>query len=51
MSYLRRIAGVTRHHIRKYDIKTNLKIKKDIVEKVNSKRLSNFDHVARMNEN
>jgi len=52
MSCLRHIAGVTRQDcVRNEVIRSNLKIKKDIVEKVELRRLSYFGHVARMNQN
>jgi len=52
MSCLRRIARVTRHdRVRNEVIRSNLKIKRDIVEKVELRRLSYFGHVARMNQN
>jgi hypothetical protein len=50
MSCLRRIAGVIRHDRNRNDVsRTNVKINRDIVEKVTMKRLGYFDHVARMN--
>jgi len=52
MSCLRRIAGVTRRdRVRNEVIRSNLKIKRDIVEKVELRRLSYVGHVARVNQN
>jgi len=52
MSCLRRIAGVTRQDcIRNEVIRSNLKIRRDIVQNVQSRRLSYFGHVARMGQN
>jgi len=52
MSCLRRIAGVTRQdRVRNEVIRSNLKMKRDIVERVELRRLSYFGHVARMNQN
>jgi hypothetical protein len=52
MSCLRRIAGVTRlDRVRNEDIRNNLKIRRDIVEKVELRRISYFGHVARMDQN
>jgi len=46
------ITGVTRQdRVRNEVIRSNLKIKRDIVEKVELRRLSYFGHVARMNQN
>jgi len=52
MSCLRRIAGVSRQdRVKNEAMGSNLKIKRDIVEKVELRRLSYFGHVARMNQN
>jgi len=52
MRCLRRIAGVTRQDCVKNEvIRRNLKIIRDIVEKVELRRLSYFGHVARMDHN
>jgi len=46
------IAGVTRQdRVRNEVIRSNLKIRRDIVEKVELRRLSYFGHAARMNQN
>jgi len=45
------VAGVTRQdRLRNEVIRSNLKIKSDIVEKVELRRRSYFGHVARMNQ-
>jgi len=53
MSLLRRIARAMRQedHVRNEVIQSNLKIKRDIVEKVELRQQSYFGHVARMNQN
>jgi len=52
MSCLRRMAGVTRQdRVRNEVIWSNLKMKRDIGETVELRRLSYFGHVARMNQN
>ena len=51
MSCLRRIAGVSRRdRIRNEDIKRNLSIRRDIIEKVEIRRLRYFGHVSRMEQ-
>jgi len=52
MSCVRRITGVMRQdRVRNKVIRSNLKIRRDIVEKVGLRRLSYFGHVARMDQN
>jgi len=52
LSCLRRIAGVTRQgRVRNEVIRSNLEIRRDIVEKVELRRLSYLGHVARINQN
>jgi len=51
ISCLRRIAGVTRQdRVRNEVIRSNFNIKRDIVEKVDLRRVSYFCHVARMDQ-
>jgi len=52
MSCLRRTAGVTRQDcVRNEVIQSNLKIRRDIIEKAELRRLGYFGDVARMNHN
>ena len=51
MGCLRRIIDVTRRdHIKNVDIRTNLDITEDIVERIQARRLRYFGHVVRMDQ-
>jgi len=51
MSCLRRMLGVSRRvRIRKKDVKRNLNVRRDVIEKVEIRRLSYFGHVTSMKQ-